>query len=104
PRGPRDQCPVPHADLLLGVEPPLPHVRLPPGGPAPRRRRGAPRAPRRGPRARDPGGARRGVQPHGPRLLGVPPRAGERSAVAVPRLVPLLVVGARRAAPVPPLP
>ena len=42
---------VPDAGLPVGVEPPLPHVRLPDGRPAARRRRRAPRAPRRGARA-----------------------------------------------------
>ena len=71
---------LPHADLQLGVEPPLPHVRLPGGRPAARRRRRPARAARRGPRARHAGRPRRRVQPHRPRLLAVPPRPRERRA------------------------
>ena len=82
---------LPDADLPVGLEPPLPHVRLPDGRPAPRRRRRAARAARRGARARHAGRARRRVQPHGSRLLAVPPRARERRRVAVPRLVPLAI-------------
>ena len=50
------------------------------------------------------GRARRRVQPHGPRVLGVPPRPGERCRLAVPRLVPLPPGGARRPAAVPAVP
>ena len=80
--GPGRQRALPHADLPVGLEPPLPHVRLPDGRPAARRRRRAARAAGRGARARHAGRARRRVQPHGPRLLGVPPRARERRRVA----------------------
>ena len=45
--------------------------------------------------------ARRRVQPHGPRVLGVPPRPRERRRLPVPRLVPLLAGRARGPAPVP---
>ena len=65
---------LPDADLPVGVEPSLPHVRLPDGRPAARRRRRAARAAGRGPRARHAGRARRRVQPHRSRLLAVPPR------------------------------
>ena len=75
---------LPHADLQLGLEPPLPHVRLLRGRSAARRRRRAARAARRRPRARHAGRARRRVQPHRPRVLAVPPRPGDRRRVAVP--------------------
>ena len=86
-RGPRRHRDLPQPDLRLGLEPPVPHVRLLPGRPAPGWRRGLPRAARRGPRARHPGRHRRRVQPLRPRILAVPqrPRAGRR--VALPRLV-----------------
>ena len=51
----RGQRALPDAGLPVGLEPPLPHVRLPRGRPAPRRRRGAARAARRGARARTSG-------------------------------------------------
>ena len=70
---------VPDAGLPVGLEPPLPHVRLPRGRPAARRRRGAPRAPRRGPRAGHAGHPRRRLQPHRPRVLAVPPRPRDRA-------------------------
>ena len=96
PRGPRGRRAVPQPGLLVGLEPPLPHVRLLHGGPAPRRRRRAARAARRGPRARDAGDPRRRLQPHGPRLLAVPPRPRDRRVVALSRLVPLRPGRARR--------
>ena len=74
-------------DLPVGVEPPLPHVRLLPGRPAAGRRRGTARAHRRVPCARHAGGARRRLQPRQPRLLAVPPRPGDRAALALRRLV-----------------
>ena len=43
---------LPEPGLRVGVEPPLPHVRLPAGRPAAGRRRGPARAARRGPRPR----------------------------------------------------
>ena len=70
-------------DLRVGIEPPLPHVRLLRGRPAAGRRRRPARAARRRSRARDPGRARWRVQPHRPRLLAVPPRprGGRRVAL-----------------------
>ena len=64
PRGPRRHGAVPDADLPVGVEPPLPHVRLLPRRPAARRRRGAPRAARRRPRAAGCGSILDGVFNH----------------------------------------
>ena len=61
----------------VGIEPPLPHVRLPGGRPAARRRRGASRAARPCPRARHAGRPRRRVQPLRSGLLAVPPRRRE---------------------------
>ena len=52
PRGPRGQRALPDPGLPVGLEPPLPHVRLLHGRPAARRRRRAARAARRGPRTR----------------------------------------------------
>ena len=69
----------------LGLEPPLPHVRLLPGRPAARRRRRAARAARRRPRPRDAGRPRWRLQPHRPRLLAVPPHPRDRGGVAVSR-------------------
>ena len=63
----------------VGLEPSLQRLRLPDGRPAARRRRGAARAARRGPRPRDPGRPRRRLQPRRPRLLAVPPRPRERA-------------------------
>ena len=70
--------------LPVGVEPPLPHLRLLPGRPAAGRRCGTARADRRVPCARHAGRARRRVQPREPRLLAVPPRPGDRAALALP--------------------
>ena len=73
-----DQRAVPDADLPVGCQSSLPHVRLPDGRPAPRRERGTARAARRGPRPRHAGRARWRVQSHRARLLAVPPRPRER--------------------------
>ena len=88
PRRPRGHGDLPQPGLLVGVEPPLPHVRLLLGGPAAGRRRRPARAPRRGPRARHARDPRRRVQPREPRLLAVQPRARVRDRVALRRLVP----------------
>ena len=77
-----------HADLPVGLEPPLPHARLREGRPDARRQRRPPPADRRGPRAGHPGRARRRVQPRQPRLLPVPRHPGERPELGLPRLVP----------------
>ena len=74
PRRPRGHRALPDPDLRVGLEPPLPHVRLPRGRPAARRRRGAARAARRGPRAGHAGRPRRRLQPRRARVLAVPPR------------------------------
>ena len=84
PRRPRDHGDLPNPGLRVGLEPPLPHVRLLPGRPAARRRRGPARAARRGARARDARDPRRRVQPREPRLLGVQPHPRVRPRVAVP--------------------
>ena len=55
PRGPGDRPRSTSTRSSVGVEPPLPHVRLLHGRPAPRRRRRAARTARRGPRPRDAG-------------------------------------------------
>ena len=88
PRGPRGHRDLPDADLPVGVEPPLPHVRLLRGRSPAGRRRGPPRAARPRPRPRDAGRPRRRLQPHRPRVLAVPPHPRDRRRVAVPRLVP----------------
>ena len=87
PRGAGDHGAVLQSDLPVGVQPSLPHVRLHGGRPAPRWRRGAPRAPRRGPRPGHARRPRRGLQPREPRVLALPPRDGDGDRVAVPRLV-----------------
>ena len=95
PRRPRGHRDLPHPDLRVGLEPPVPHVRLPRGRPAPGRRGGPARAARRRAReghARDP---RRGVQPREPRLLGLQPHPRVRPRLAVHRLVPRRPRGAR---------
>ena len=88
PRRPRGERAVPHADLRVGVEPPLPHLRLLRGRPAARRRRRPARAARRGARARDPGRPRWRVQPHRTWVLAVPPRPRGGRRLALPTLVP----------------
>ena len=52
PRGPRRHRALPDADLRVRLEPPVPHLRLPRGRSAPRRRRRAARAARRRTRTR----------------------------------------------------
>ena len=84
-RGHRD---LPDADLPVGLEPPLSHVRLLPRGPAGRRRRRSPRVARRRPRSWDAGDPGWGLQSHRPGLLAVPSHPRERCSVAVSRLVP----------------
>ena len=85
-------------DLPVGLEPSLPHVRLPRGRPAARRQRRPARADRRLPSARDEGGPRRRLQPRQPRVLAVQPRFGDGCRVAVPGLVLPRRGGARRRA------
>ena len=99
PRRPRDHGHLPHPGVRVGLEPPLPHVRLLQGRPAAGRRRGPASAARRGARARDARDPRRRVQPREPRLLGVQPHPRVRPRVAVPRLVPGRPRGARPGPP-----
>ena len=85
---PGDQRAVPDAGLPVGLESSLPHVRL--------LRRSIPCSAATRPcgscstrpTPRDAGRARWRVQPHRSRLLAVPPRAGDRRRLALPRLVP----------------
>ena len=82
-----DQRGLLHADLPVGVEPPLSHARLREGRPD---ARGQPRAAaddRRGARAGHPGRARRRLQPRQPGLLPVPRHPGERPGLGLSRLV-----------------
>ena len=94
--GPGRQRHLLHADLPVGVEPPLSHARLREGRSDARRQRGAPAAHRRGPRARHPGRARRRLQPRQPGLLPVPRHHGKRPRLGLPRLVPRQQVPAQR--------
>ena len=84
-RGSRDQRALPDADLPVGRQPSIPHVRLPDGRPAARRERGAAPAARCRTRPRDPGRARWRVQSHRSRLLAFPPHPRERCCVAISR-------------------
>ena len=69
PRRPGRQRDLLHADLPVGLEPPLPHVRLLPVDPLLGGNAALRRAARRGPRAGHAGRARRRLQPRQPRLL-----------------------------------
>ena len=93
---PRHHRAVPDPGLQLRLEPSLPRLRLPGGRPDPGRRRGAARAARPGPRARDAGHPRRRLQPLRTGLLAVPPRPRAGRRLTVPGLVPSRPGGPRR--------